>query len=188
MSNVLSIEKREQIIALGRLGWSLLRIEAVTGVRRETASGYLKAAGIAVRAPGGWGRRAPKPANEVTTDPIAGSSPGPVPRFTPFPKVLLFLLRFDGLGCSFLDAVEHATESIRAGFSPHRNRQRPSETRQAIPVCAALFLAPRFDQNPGGDEPEKTADVLGRARIGLGHRAVSTSLSVLEGGFPGIRP
>ena len=62
MSNVLSEEKRNQIEALGRLGWSLRRIEDATGVRRETASAYLKAAGIAVRAP--RGRRAPKPAKE----------------------------------------------------------------------------------------------------------------------------
>jgi transposase len=69
MSNVLSEEKRHQILALGRLGWTLRRIEQATGVRRETAGAYLKAAGIAVRPPGGWGRRAPaKPANEVTTD------------------------------------------------------------------------------------------------------------------------
>src|SRR5689334_12247989 len=66
MSNVLSDDKRQQIIALGRLGWSLRRIEQATGVRRETASAYLKAAGIQVRAPG-WGRAA-KPAIEVTTD------------------------------------------------------------------------------------------------------------------------
>ena len=68
MSNVLSQEKRQQVIALGRLGWPLRRIEKETGVRRETAAGYLKAAGIAIRPPGGWGRRGPaKPANEVTT-------------------------------------------------------------------------------------------------------------------------
>src|SRR5215472_7057311 len=44
---------------------------AEKGVRRETASAYLKAAGIAVRSPGGWGKRPPaaKPANEVSTDP-----------------------------------------------------------------------------------------------------------------------
>ena len=52
MGNVLSDEKREQVIALGRLGWPLRRIEAETGVRRETASGYLKAAGVGIRAPG----------------------------------------------------------------------------------------------------------------------------------------
>src|SRR5215213_10036890 len=71
MSNVLSDDKRQQIIALGRLGWSLRRIEQATGVRRETASGYLKAAGISVRQPG-WARA--KPAIEVTTDSDASSS------------------------------------------------------------------------------------------------------------------
>jgi transposase len=69
MSNVLSEEKKQQVIALGKLGWSLRRIEKATGVRRETASDYLKSAGVAVCLPG-WGRRAPaKPANEVTPDP-----------------------------------------------------------------------------------------------------------------------
>ena len=70
MSNVLSEAKKQQVIALGRLGWPLRRIEQETGVRRETAGAYLKAAGIAVRPPGAWGRRPPaKPANEneVTT-------------------------------------------------------------------------------------------------------------------------
>src|SRR6266852_5698002 len=58
MSNVLSEDKRQQVLALGRLGWALRRIEQATGVRRETASLYLKAAGIAVRAP--RTRRSPK--------------------------------------------------------------------------------------------------------------------------------
>jgi transposase len=75
MSNVLSEEKKQQVVALGKLGWPLRRIEQATGVRRETAGAYLKAAGIAVRPPGAWGRRAPaKPANEVTTD-AADSKP-----------------------------------------------------------------------------------------------------------------
>ena len=53
---------------LRKSGWTLRRIERATGVRRETAAGYLKAAGVAVRPPGSWGRRLPsKPANEVTT-------------------------------------------------------------------------------------------------------------------------
>jgi transposase len=69
MSNVLSQENIQQIIALGRLGWSLRRIQQVTGVRRETASEYLKEAGIALRPPRGR-RIAAKPASraEVTTD------------------------------------------------------------------------------------------------------------------------
>jgi len=69
MSNVLNESKKQQVIALGRLGWPLRRIEQETGVRRETVGAYLKAAGIAVRPAGGWGRRAPaKAANEVITD------------------------------------------------------------------------------------------------------------------------
>lgn len=71
MSNVLSEEKQKQVIALGQLGWTLRRIEKETGVRRETAGGYLREAGLVVRPPGRWGRLpppSPKPANEVTTD------------------------------------------------------------------------------------------------------------------------
>jgi hypothetical protein len=68
MGNVLEKAKQEQVIALGRLGWSLRRIEAATGVRRETAGGYLRSAGIALRTPGGWGRKTPaKAATSVTT-------------------------------------------------------------------------------------------------------------------------
>jgi hypothetical protein len=52
VSNVLNEQKKQQVIALGRLGWSLRRIQRATGVRRETAAGYLKAAGIAFRPPG----------------------------------------------------------------------------------------------------------------------------------------
>jgi transposase len=66
--NVLSEEKKQQVIALGRLGWSLRRIQQATRIRRETAARYLKAAGIAMRSPGGWGRAPAKPAIEVTTD------------------------------------------------------------------------------------------------------------------------
>ena len=87
MSNVLNEAKKQQVIALGRLGWPLRRIEQETGVRRETVGAYLKAAGIGVRPPGAWGRRPPaKPANEneVTTGseaakptPTINSNPNP---------------------------------------------------------------------------------------------------------------
>ena len=40
MSNYLKMLKRQQVIALLELGWSYRRIEAETGVRRETVSGY----------------------------------------------------------------------------------------------------------------------------------------------------
>src|SRR5438445_2169670 len=82
MSNALSEQAKQRVIALGRLGWSLRRIEQETGVRRETASVYLKAAGITV-GPRGRPRRqgasakpaisvvsglAAKPAISVATD------------------------------------------------------------------------------------------------------------------------
>ena len=75
MSNVLAENKRQQVLALGRLGWSLRRIERATGVRRETASGYLKATGVVVRGRGRPGARPANPAisSEVSTD----SSPAP---------------------------------------------------------------------------------------------------------------
>lgn len=88
MSNVLSEAKKQQVIALGRLGWPLRRIEQETGVRRETAGAYLKAAGIGVRPPGAWGRRPPaKPANEneVTT---GSDGAKPTPTVNPNPENL----------------------------------------------------------------------------------------------------
>ncbi len=74
MSNVLNDDKKQQVLALGRLGWSLRRIEQETAVRRETASAYLKAAGIAVRGRGG--RPVVWPAKPATT---AGVSTDPEP-------------------------------------------------------------------------------------------------------------
>ena len=72
MSNVLNEQTKQQIIALGRLGWSLRQIERATGVRRETASAHLKAAGVEPRPPGAWGHPpSAKPAIQVTT----GSEP-----------------------------------------------------------------------------------------------------------------
>jgi transposase len=93
MANVLGSEKREQVVALGRLGWSLRRIQSETGVRRETVGAYLKSAGIAVRGPGRWGRADPKPAKQTSTGSvpwaegpgIASSGPAwpPVPGRSP---------------------------------------------------------------------------------------------------------
>ena len=73
MGNVLDDEKQQRICALGRLGWTLSRIQATTGIRRETVSGYLKAAGIPVRGRGRPSEAAATAAipGEVSTDPSA---------------------------------------------------------------------------------------------------------------------
>ena len=70
MANVLDDDKKQQVLALGRLGWSLRKIEAATGVRRETASAYLRVAGIAIRAP----RQVGPPSKPATADGVSTDS------------------------------------------------------------------------------------------------------------------
>jgi len=68
MANVLKDEKKQQIIALGRLGWSLRKIQEATRVRRETISAYLRGAGVEIWPPGRWKREGKaKAAIEVIT-------------------------------------------------------------------------------------------------------------------------
>jgi len=79
VSNVLNEEKKQQAVALGRLGWSLRRIQNAIGVRRETISVYLKASGIAMRSPRGQIIPA-KPASRedgVITDPTCAKPASP---------------------------------------------------------------------------------------------------------------
>src|SRR5688572_5377311 len=73
MGNVLGREQQQQIVALGRLGWSLRRIERETGVRRETVSEYLKAAGVPVRGRGRRSEGAAKPA--ISSEGVSTDSP-----------------------------------------------------------------------------------------------------------------
>ena len=82
MSNALDDDEQQQICALGRRGWPLLRIQRATGVRRETVSAYLKAAGIAVRGRGRPSERTAKPAirEGVSTDSSAPEKPDSGPR------------------------------------------------------------------------------------------------------------
>ena len=63
-------DKQQQVLALGRLGWTLTRIGRATGVHRVTAGEYLRAAGIPVRGRGRPGEGAAKPtiSGEVSTD------------------------------------------------------------------------------------------------------------------------
>ena len=75
MGNVLDDIERQQILTLGRLGWPLLRIQRATGIRRETISAYLKAAGIPVRGRGRPSEATAKPAISLT-----GVSTDPWPR------------------------------------------------------------------------------------------------------------
>src|SRR2546426_5762481 len=87
MANIWSEAKKRQVIALGQLGGTLRRIEAARGVRRETAGASLKAAGLAVRPPGGGAPPPANPAKEVPTAvPRRGASPAPPPPWPPGPQ------------------------------------------------------------------------------------------------------
>ena len=125
MSNVLDDDKQHEIRALGRVGWTLSRIQEATGVRRETISGYLKAAGIPVRGRGRPSESKPKPAisPEVSTDSEApkpatraevSTESAPVPRPGHAPSA---------------SACEPYRELVAEALGRGRNCARRSETR-----------------------------------------------------------
>jgi len=132
----LSEQNIQQVIALGRLGWSLRRIQRATGVRRETAAAYLRAAGIAFRPPGKWGRASAKPANEVIADLESAKSAGPIGPDPPFAKpaneaITDFGAKLEGPTAPSpmappgrspsSSACEPYRETIEVGFSRGRN-------------------------------------------------------------------
>src|SRR5438128_7014608 len=125
MSNVLSEAKKQQVIALGRLGWPLRRIEQETGVRRETAGAYLKAAGIGVRPPRAWGRRPPaKPANEVTT-----GSDATKPTNTVNPNTE----NLSRKGKAKAESAKPANENeVTTGFGVELSDSRPKDPKHAL--------------------------------------------------------
>jgi transposase len=112
MGNVLSEQEKQQVIALGRLGWSLRRIQQEVGVRRETASTYLKAEGVPVQSPGRRRQRpAAKPAiaaNQVTTD-SGAAKPVPPPTVS------------SGNRSPSASTCEPFREAIELGLSQGRN-------------------------------------------------------------------
>jgi len=137
MSNVLSEQAKQQVIALGRLGWSLRRIQQETGVRRETASVYLKAAGIQVPPPGRRKQRPAKPAISLTTgSPAEPSPPNPNPETLPhegktqpakpaIPVTTGFGVGLSGVGpenrAPTASACEPFRQAIELGLSRGRN-------------------------------------------------------------------
>ena len=120
MSNVLSDEKKQQVLVLGKLGWPLRRIEKATGVRRETAGDYLKAAGIAVSRPGRPGSIS-KPAIRVATD-SGEAKPANEERVTPdFIRPFLEKAPIQLPPPTAVSICEPFREVIEAGLGKGRN-------------------------------------------------------------------
>ena len=158
MSNVLAEEKRQQVLALGRLGWSLRRIEAATGVRRETASNSLKAAGVAVRGRGRPPTRAAKPAisPEVSTDsspaaaagsgtseapPVSGDRPSRAPRASACEPYRELIVEALGRGRNAMDIWQDLVDDhgFPAGYASVR--RFVSTVRQQPAVAARVVIA-----------------------------------------------
>jgi transposase len=145
MSNVLSEAKKQQVLALGRLGWPLRRIEQETGVRRETAGAYLKAAGIGVRPPRMWGRRPPaKPANEVTTGSRTTKPANPNPNTE----------NLSTKGKAKPETAKPANENeVTTGFGVELSDSRPKDAKRALttsfcePFRDAIELSLSRDRN-----------------------------------------
>ena len=170
MSNVLSEAKRQQVIALGRLGWPLRRIEQETGVRRETASIYLKAAGVGVRPPGAWGRRAPaKPANEVT----AGSA-GQVanPSTNPNPENL------STKGKAKAKSAKPANE-VTTGFGVELEATNGKRS-----VCEPFREAIELGLSRGRDAIAIWQDLVAESGFGGGYQTVKRYVRKLRGKQP----
>jgi hypothetical protein len=130
VSNVLNEQKKQQVIALGRLGWSLRRIQKTTGVRRETAAAYMREAGVAVRSPGLWGRGTAIP---TVTD--AGQ-----PRIKPAMEVTT------DFGAEFATVASsreaHSDAVVSIGAAPRNATADPANAKPAIAVTTDFVVAP----------------------------------------------
>ena len=156
-------EKKQQVIALGRLGWSLRRIQRTTGVRRETAAGYLKAAGIALRPPGSWGRQPPaKPANEVITDPALQKPAEEAPREVSAPK---------------------PANEVTTDFGAESAAQPPSRSPSAS-ACVAYHEAIEIGLSRGRNAMAIWQDLVDTCGFAAGYQSVRRYICKLRPGTP----
>ena len=130
MANVLKDEKKQQIIALGRLGWSLRKIQETTRVRRETISVYLRGAGVEIWPPGRWKREGKaKPAIEVITGSEAAKPAIPEsagqPNFNPNPN------RENLSTKGKAKATSKPAIAVITGFGVGLSGQEPGNTKRA---------------------------------------------------------
>jgi hypothetical protein len=191
MSNVLIEAKKQQVIALGRLGWPLRRIEQETGVRRETAGAYLKAAGIGVRPPGAWGQRPPaKPANEneVTTgsdaaEPVSTVNPNPHPN----PENLSS--KGKAKATSKPANANNANNEVTTGFgveSTGLEVENPKRIRSAS-ACEPFREAIELGLSRGRDATAISQDLIAENGFDGGYQTVKRYVRKLRGNQP-LRP
>ena len=167
MSNVLNEQTKQQVIALGRLGWSLRRIQKTTGVRRETAAAYLREAGVAVRPPGLWGHRSA--IADLPPATATGADAGPPPAkpaievTTDFGAELAASAGFlrSASGCRW----DHRRGCARRG---HRGRRRPGPRKTGHRGDHRLWRSCRRPKRRRRRSPSASACAAHRDAIELG--------------------
>jgi transposase len=183
MSNVLSEAKKQQVIALGRLGWPLRRIEQETGVRRETAGAYLKEAGIGVRPPGAWGRRPPaKPANEkgVTTGSDAAK---PANTVNPNPNPENLSTKGKAKARTAKPANENA---VTTGFGVElsASEQQPPQPVPSTSLCEPFRDAIELGLSQGRNATGIWQDLVSESGFNGGYQTVKRFVRKLRGNQP----
>src|ERR1700688_2702913 len=183
MSNVLSEAKKQQVIALGQLGWPLRRIEQETGVRREPAGAYLKAAGIGVRPPGAWGRRPPaKPANEngVTT---GSDATKPTPTVNPNPNPENLSTKGKAKARTAKPANENA---VTTGFGVELSdsEQESSQPVLSISLCEPFREAIELGLSQGRNAVGIWQDLVSESGFRGGYQTVKRFVRKLRGNQP----
>ena len=160
MANVLNEEKKQQVLALGRLGWPLRKIQQATRIRRETASAYLKAAGIVVRPSGGWGRRAAKPANEVITD-FGAEKPGILATTDPHHN-----LKTNPENLSNKGKAKPTSKPANEGITDPEviTDSKPSQPDEVGAPASAPVVSPRRSPSASACEPYREVIELGLSR------------------------
>ena len=145
MANYLKMSKRQQVIALLDLGWTYRRIEAETGVRRETVSRYdrWRRSNAAKVFPGSDG--SPSVADPGGTDP-GDSNPAKVFAGSPSNAAKVFpgsALPARSTAAPYRDAI---LREARAGPEPAADLARPGRgvrLRRQLRVGQALRPQPR---------------------------------------------
>ena len=161
------------------------RIEQETGVRRETAGAYLKAAGIGVRPPGGWGRRPPaKPANEhgVTTGSDAAKPANTVnPNSKPDPEKL------SPKGKAKARTAKPANENaVTTGFGVDLSGSE-HESPQPIPsisLCEPFREAIELGLSQGRNAMAIWQDLVSESGFNGGYQTVKRFVRKLRGNQP----
>ena len=139
-------------------------------MRRETASAYLKAAGVGVRPPGAWGRRAPaKAANEVTT----GSDAGQVARTAnPNPENLSTKEKAKA------KSAKPANE-VTTGFGVELEAENAKRS-----VCEPFREAIELGLSRGRDATAIWQDLVSESGFGGGYQTVKRYVRKLRGKQP----